>query len=122
MSINSNPPEPVSRAGSDLPLAILSYIAAANDGNVDDGAACFAEDARVHDENRDHQGLDAVREWIAETTEASKPRNEVLSATSDGETHHVTSRISGDFPGSPVELTFDFTLSTNGKISRLAIQ
>jgi hypothetical protein len=117
MSTNSNLPEPV----TDLPQVVLNYIVAANAGNVDEAAACFAEDALVHDENRDHQGFDAVREWIAETTESSKPHNEVLSATTDGDTHHVTSRISGDFPGSPVELELEFTLA-NGKISRLVIQ
>ncbi len=110
-----------SLAPAALPEVILNYIAAANDGRIDDAAACFAQDALVHDENRDHQGFDAVREWIAETTREYQPKNEVLSATPDGETHAVISKISGNFPGSPVELEFHFVI-TNGKISRLSIQ
>lgn len=100
---------------------ILEYIAAANDGRIDDAVACFAPDSQVHDENHHHKGLDAVREWIAETTESSQPKNRILSATLDGEVHTVISEISGNFPGSPVELEFQFVM-TNGKISTLNIQ
>ena len=104
-----------------LPGIIVDYIAAANDGRIDDAAACFAHDALVHDENHDHQGLDAVRKWIAGTTESSRPKNEVLSARVDGEIHTVISEISGNFPGSPVELEFRFVIRDK-KISSLTIQ
>lgn len=121
MSTHSELPPSHAPAGAALPEIILNYIAAANDGRIDEAAACFAGDATVHDENHDHQGLDEIREWIAETTESSHPRNEVLSATTDGVTHAVISKISGNFPGSPVELEFHFVI-TGGKISSLAIQ
>lgn len=104
-----------------LPGIIIDYIAAANDGRVNDAAACFAPDAQVHDENQDHKGTDAIRQWIAETTESSQPKNEIRSATSAGEVHTVISEISGNFPGSPVELELRFGI-TNGKISSLGIQ
>ena len=117
--MSTHPSSNLGRA--DLPGIIREYIAAANDGRIDDAAACFAEDALVHDESRDHQGLDAIRKWIAETTEASQPKNEVLSATVNGNVHTVISEISGNFPGSPVELEFHFVI-TNGKISSLNIQ
>ena len=103
-----------------LPEVILNYIAAANAGKTDEATACFAEDAKVHDENHDHQGLDEIRDWIAETTEASQPQNKVLSSTGEGETYTVISEISGNFPGSPVELEFHYVI-TNGKISSLSI-
>lgn len=110
-----------SLASAALPEVILNYIAAANDGRIDDAAASFAQDALVHDENLDHQGLDAIHQWIAHTTREFSPKNEVLSATADGETHTVISKISGNFLGSPVELEFHFVI-TNEKISRLSIQ
>ena len=113
---------PTSSSGrAALPGIIFDYISAANDGRIDDATACFARDAVVHDENQGHQGGDAIRKWIAETTESSQPKQKILSATSDGEIHTVVSEISGDFPGSPVELEFQFVL-TNGKISSLSIQ
>lgn len=121
MSTHSSLQTSHSPARTVLPVVILNYIAAANDGRIDDAAACFAQDALVHDENRDHQGFDAIHEWIAETTQEYLPKNEVLSATADGETHAVISKISGNFPGSPVELEFHFVI-TKGKISRLSIQ
>lgn len=104
-----------------LPGIILNYIAAANDGRIDEAAACFAQDALVHDENNDHQGISAIRKWIADTTQSSQPKNEVLSAEVDGEIHKVISEISGDFPGSPVELEFHFVIA-GGKISSLSIR
>lgn len=110
-----------SLASASLPEVVLDYIAAANDGRIDAAAACFAQDALVHDENLDHQGFDAIRRWIAYTTREFSPKNEVLSATADGETHTVISKISGNFPGSPVELEFHFAI-INEKISRLSIQ
>jgi len=121
MSTHSELPSSQAPAGTALPEIILNYIAAANDGRIDEATACFAQDARVHDENHDHQGLDEIREWIAETTESSQPRNEVLSSTGEEGTHTVISEISGNFPGSPVELEFHFVI-TGGKISSLSIQ
>lgn len=121
MSIHSIPSTSPLPARAGLPRVILRYITAANDGRIDDAAACFAEDALVHDEHQDHRGFEAIRNWIAGTTESSQPQNEVLSAAEEGGTHHVRSKISGNFPGSPVELELDFVL-VDEKISRLTIQ
>lgn len=104
-----------------LPRVILNYISAANDGRLDDAAACFAEDALVHDESRDHRGLEAIRNWIRSSTREYRPKNEVLLATGGVDSHTVISRISGNFPGSPVELELRFVV-TLGKISYLSIQ
>ena len=121
MSTHSELPSSHAPAGAALPEVILNYIAAANDGRIDEAVACFAQDARVHDEDHDHQGLDEIREWIAETTESSQPQNKVLSSTGEEGTYTVISEISGNFPGSPVELEFHYGI-TNGKISSLSIQ
>lgn len=110
-----------SPAQATLPEAIQNYLAAANDGRVDDAAACFADDALVHDENRDRQGAEAIRQWIADSTREYQPQNEVLSVTGDGDAHLVVSKISGNFPGSPIELGFRYVV-THGKISHLSIQ
>lgn len=121
MSIHTKPQLSRSSKPTDLPEVILNYIASANDGRINDATTCFGENARVRDENRDYQGIDAIRDWIAETTESSQPQNEVISVKSDGETLVVHSKIIGNFPGSPVELEFQYVLN-NGKISNLSIQ
>ena len=77
--------------------------------------------ALVHDENRDHQGAEAIRQWIADSTREFQPKNEVLSVKGEADVHTVISKISGSFPGSPIELRFRYVV-THGKISHLAIQ
>ncbi|MAS95200.1 MAG: ketosteroid isomerase [Verrucomicrobiales bacterium] len=121
MSTTTEQNHPHSLVQTTLPEVILNYIAAANDGRIEDAATCFAEDALVNDESRDHHGREAIRKWINDTTREFQPKNEVLSANSDGDTHTVISKISGDFPGSPIDLKFRFDV-TNGKISHLIIQ
>lgn len=116
----SSPASSPSTPGHSLPEVIQEYIAAANTGRIEEAAACFTLDALVHDENKDHQGVAAIRDWITQTTREFKPHNEVLSASNNGESHHVISTISGNFPGSPAELPFHYVLS-DGKISRLSI-
>jgi hypothetical protein len=103
-----------------LPQVILNYFAAANDGRIDDATHCFAENARVHDENHDHLGHTAIREWVADTTEKFQPKTELLHFTETNGTILATAKVSGNFPGSPVNLGFSFTLE-NEKIATLSI-
>jgi hypothetical protein len=74
----------------------------------------------VHDENHDHVGRESVRAWIEDTSRIFRPQTEVLSADVFGDEVRVTNGVSGDFPGSPVELPFAFTLR-DGQIARLNI-
>jgi hypothetical protein len=104
-----------------LPPVIPDYFAAANDGRIDDVAACFAQDARVQDENHDHVGRDAIRAWVADTTQKYQPKNEVLRVIETNGTYVATSRVSGNFPGSPAELDFTFTVRDE-KIGTLSIR
>jgi hypothetical protein len=56
-----------------LPRPVAIYLAAVKAKDADMLALCFADDARVHDENSDYRGLDAIRAWKQET-DASKYR------------------------------------------------
>lgn len=112
---------PTSNPSDTPPQVILDYLSAANDGRIDDAAATFTMDSHVHDEDHDHIGLDAIREWITDTTMKHHPQNEILRVTGTNDTFVVTAKVSGNFPGSPVELDFTFVLR-NGKISALSIQ
>ena len=85
-----------------LPPPIAIYIAAENQGDTETLARCFAERAVVRDEGRTIQGLAAIKEWKAETKKKYQHTVEPLeSAQKDGKTV-VTSRVAGNFPGSPV--------------------
>jgi hypothetical protein len=105
---------------TNLAQPIADYIAAANAQDSDAVAACFSNSAVVHDEKRERRGIAAIREWAVEVSEKYCPTVEVLGvAEREGRTI-VTGRISGNFPGSPVELRYAFTV-TGGRIARLEI-
>lgn len=112
-----NHPESV----TSLPPIIAEYFAAANDGRIDDATSCFAENSRVYDEDQNHIGHDSIRAWVAETTQKYQPKTELLRAIETSDTFVATAKVSGNFPGSPADLNYSFTLA-NQKISTLSIQ
>ncbi|MBB4635395.1 nuclear transport factor 2 family protein [Longimicrobium terrae] len=99
---------------------IAAYFAASNAGDADAVAACFADDALVHDEGRDMRGPGAIRDWTAAAVSRYQPVAEPLqSEDRDGATV-VTARVSGTFPGSPADLRYAFVLR-GGQIASLRI-
>ena len=105
----------------ELPTPITIYIEAENRGDTEALTQCFAEDVVVRDENKTIKGLAAVKEWKAETKKNYQHTIEPLaSAQKDGKTI-VTNRLTGNFPGSPIELDFVFTLEGD-KITLLEIR
>lgn len=104
-----------------LAKPIAAYFAAdalpANDRETE----WFAPDAQVHDEGRTYKGVEAIGAWKAQgkakTAYVLEPLNE---AHVDGRTL-VSTRVSGNFPGSPVILTYAFTLA-NGRIADMGIR
>lgn len=105
----------------DLPAPVAAYWAAANAGDGATAAACFAADATVADEGKTHVGTEAIVGWVEQTTRASRPVVEPLRCAAEAGRFLVTARVSGSFPGSPVELDFEFTLA-GGKIAKLEIK
>ncbi|HXV81461.1 MAG TPA: nuclear transport factor 2 family protein [Candidatus Binatia bacterium] len=103
-----------------LPEILTCYFDAVNRHHVDDASNCFTSDALVHDEGRDHVGRAAVRAWLEETTQKYHPKFEAMRCDANGDEFRVPAKVSGDFPGSPIDLTFDFTL-VDGKIYKLII-
>ncbi|HXM80614.1 MAG TPA: nuclear transport factor 2 family protein [Burkholderiales bacterium] len=105
----------------DLPTPIALYIAAENRGDTEAMTQCFAEHAVVRDEGKTIKGLAAIKRWKAETKKKYQHTIEPLaSVQKDGKTI-VTNRLTGNFPGSPIELQFIFKLEGN-KIASLKIQ
>jgi ketosteroid isomerase-like protein len=97
----------------DLPTPIAIYIDAENRGDTEALAQCFAEDAVVRDEGKTIEGLADIKRWKAETKKKYQHTIEPLaSAQKDGRII-VTNRLTGNFPGSPIDLEFVFTLDGN---------
>jgi hypothetical protein len=74
----------------------------------------------VHDEDRDYRGLDAIRAWKQEAEVKYQYVMEPLDASVSGNTVKLRARLTGNFPGSPIELDHTFTLA-NDKIISLEI-
>ncbi|NMM42859.1 nuclear transport factor 2 family protein [Rhodospirillaceae bacterium KN72] len=102
-----------------LPDPISRYFAA----DKSDGAAvaqCFTETGRVTDEKQTYRGRDAIRKWREEATSQYTYTVEPFSVRTDGEAVIVTGHVSGNFPGSPVDLKYRFVLA-DGEIDSLEI-
>ena len=104
-----------------LPTPIAIYIDAENRGDTEALAQCFAEDAVVRDEGKTIEGLAAIKQWKAETKKKYQHTIEPLTSTQQDDKIIVTNRLTGNFPGSPIELEFIFTLDGN-KIASLEIR
>jgi ketosteroid isomerase-like protein len=93
-----------------LAKSLAEYFAAANTEDADRVAACFAEDAVVRDEGHDIRGRDAVRAWAAEVRRKYRFHAEVVAVEEAPDRTVVTAHLTGDFPGSPVDLRYRFKL------------
>lgn len=102
-----------------LPKPIDAYFAA-DGGDSEAVARWFTENAVVKDEGHAYNGLAAIKQWRTDSskkyTYTSTP---FASEEKDGKTI-VTSRVTGNFPGSPVDLRYFFGLEGN-KIASLEI-
>ena len=103
-----------------LPEPIATYIEGANHRDIDVVVACFKDDAVVRDEGRERRGIAAIRAWAEEVSEKYRPTARVIDIAETAGKTIVTGRVSGNFPGSPVELHYAFILDGD-KIARLEI-
>ncbi len=93
----------------DLPRPIAAYFSADRQ-DPDAVARCFTEAAVVEDEGRTHHGQHAIRTWkaaaSAKYTYAAEPS--AIEQHVDGWT--VRAHVTGNFPGSPVDLRYRFRI------------
>jgi hypothetical protein len=100
-----------------LPVPVAIYFAAENQGHTEIVAQCFTPKAVVRDEGQTIEGLAAIKQWEAETRKKYQHTVEPLGfAQKDGKII-VTNRLTGNFPGSPIELDFVFTLDGDKIVS-----
>jgi hypothetical protein len=103
-----------------LPVPIAVYFAAENQGHTEIVAECFAENAVVRDEGQTIEGLGAIKQWLVATKSKYQHTIEPLAFAQKDDKTIVTNRLTGNFPGSPIELEFAFTLDGD-KITALEI-
>jgi RNA polymerase sigma factor (sigma-70 family) len=81
---------------------------------------CFTEAAVVKDEGHTHQGRAAIKQWKTDASTKYQYTSEPFAYEQKAEKFIVTSRLTGNFPGSPVDLRFIFELE-GAKIASLEI-
>lgn len=103
----------------ELPEPIESYYEA-DRGRGEAVASCFNPDAIVKDEGATYHGTDEIRRWRSDV--AAKFTYTCQPLAVDRQSGHttVTCCLEGDFPGSPTDLRFRFTLAGD-KIATLEI-
>src|ERR1700687_4037360 len=94
----------------DLPKPLAAYSAAETAGDAGALARCFASDGVVRDEGGAFTGRAAIERWNADARAKYHHTVVPLSATTRDGATVVIGRVSGQFPGSPIELQHVFTL------------
>jgi len=103
----------------DLPTPVATYFSA-DTSDSEAVAQCFTENAVVKDEGRTFKGRAAIRQWKVDASAKYQYKSEpIVCERRDGQVI-VTSRLTGNFPGSPVNLRFFFRLEGD-KIESLEI-
>jgi hypothetical protein len=102
-----------------LPEPIAAYF----DADKRDGEAvarCFTKHAVVTDEGRTHSGPTAIKAWTTEASAKYSYTSEPFAMEQEDGRYIIASRLTGNFPGSPVDLRLVFRLE-RGKIASLEI-
>ena len=93
-----------------LPAAVAAYIHSSNAHDADAVAACFCADGQVRDEKALHRGRAAIRAWTHAADVNYAATMAPLACTPTARGCLVRAEVAGNFPGSPVQLDFAFTL------------
>ena len=102
-----------------LPKPIASYFNAEK-ASADAVCQCFTGNAVVKDERHTYKGQAAIKQWRDEVAAKYAFTSEPFACEKKDGKVVVTSRLTGDFPGSPVDLRFFFELQGD-KIASLEI-
>lgn len=104
----------------DLPAPVDRYFASDRSHDLNAFVGSFSEDAIIVDERRTYAGREEIREWKEQASARFRYTAEPFAIAEQCGQTVVTARLTGDFPGSPVDLRYAFTLE-DGLIARLEI-
>jgi hypothetical protein len=102
-----------------VPEPIAAYFDA-DKRDAEAVARCFTEQAVVKDEGQTHTGVAAIKAWKSAASAKYTYTIEPLAVAEMDGAYVVTCRLTGNFPGSPVNLRFAFRVE-RGKIASLEI-
>lgn len=103
-----------------LPKPIAAYFTADKGLDGKEVSQCFTENAIVKDEGHTYSGWAEILQWKEVTTSKYQYTSEPFGCEKRDREIIVTSHLTGNFPGSPVDLRYFFKLEGD-KISSLQI-
>ena len=103
----------------ELPKVVADYFEA-DKGDGQAVSECFIENAIVKDEGHAYKGRAAIKKWKVDSSAKYQYTSEPIACEHKDGKFVVTSRLTGNFPGSPVDLRYFFGLKGE-KIASLEI-
>lgn len=94
-----------------LPNVIARLVATQNSFDSIGYAQCFSETAVVVDEGKTHQGRPAIEEWIADSNERYRATMKPVGFEEKESESVLKAAVSGNFPGSPLVLSYHLVIA-----------
>lgn len=103
-----------------LPKVIVDLIETQNRFDSVAYANCFSETAVVLDEGKTHNGRKEIEHWIADANERYEATMKLVSFEEKEGKSLLKAETSGNFPGSPILMTYHLQIA-DGLIHSLKI-
>ena len=94
-----------------LPKVVADLVAAQNNFDSAAYAECFSPDAVVFDEGRKHNGRKEIEHWIADANERYESTMKPISFEENETESLLKAETSGNFPGSPIVLSYHLQIT-----------
>ncbi len=101
-----------------VPIVIAALAQAQNNFDPTAYSNCFSETAVVFDEGKTHKGKAEILQWIKKANDEYQTVMKPIEYSATDEI--LKAEVSGNFPGSPIVLSYHFELK-NGLIQSLKI-
>lgn len=102
-----------------LPEPIAAYFAAEH--NPEALARCFTAQAVMKDDGHTYTGVDAIKAFMAEASAKYSATTVPFALEREDGFHIVKAKVTGNFPGSPIDLSYRLRLE-RGLIASLEIK
>jgi hypothetical protein len=107
-------------AAPNLPRPIAAYFTADKGLDKEKVSQCFSQNAIVKDESLTYSGRAEIQQWKETSSRKYQYTSEPFACETRNGEIIVTSHLTGNFPGSPLDLRYFFRLEGD-KISSLEI-
>ena len=102
-----------------LPKPVAAYFTA-DKADSEAVSRCFTDHAAVKDEGHTYNGRAAIKKWKEDASAKYEYTCQPMTCEQKDDKFVITCRLTGNFPGSPVDLRFFFVL-VGEKIASLEI-